>query len=462
MSFTGGTGLRTIWVALRAANYSGQAFAQIGNDIQKITGYTGNLGKEFGNLKKTMLPFFQTGLMFSTLSYQLGMGIFNLAMSSRAGAGDMARLRQELFLTQQTIANTVYEFLKTSNALETIRSILNFIKNNKGIITVAMHLTIAVSAVLALMGALMFLRAGFSATSWAIEKLGLSLSVSKGQMYAVTASSNMMTISLMRLAAIAGIAVGTFSMFYMLASNITGPLRTLVGVLGAVTAALVAFSIAKALATGSISAMESSIGALQVAALAGSLGLAFGGFTPENSYATGVTSVPRDMIARVHKGETIYNANTNRPLQVGNEIRESSFSKLIDLNTKMLSTLDKNRLPNVIVQAYSGKNTLNPSVIPNNTYGMSRIRNNNAINNMNNLQGIPRISNANRNNITPIYNDSPRKSSSYERDNGQSKIGTSNNYNFNMSIQNLNTKADTDNLYSEFNKNLRRAIVSVK
>jgi hypothetical protein len=347
MSSSGGLGIRTIWIALRAANYTQQAFSSIQKSIDVTIDKEKKMDTTNKQLTASALKFFDAGLMMGTLGVSLAGAIWNIASSSREGAGDFARLNQQMFLTQQAFANTFYEILKSTHVLEYINIILKTVANNKGL-QVVLFGVIALGAGLAILfGAYMLARAGLLLFSQQALTSQIAIQMLK-------TGFTGLSLSAQSLGAALGLAFGAFTIFFMLGSMLSGPAKEIAKILGIIALAAIGVAVAVALATGGLSALTGQAGVAAVLGTAGAVGLVAG--TSMSSFPIGTRSVSKDMNARVHKGEVIYNPNTNNPLQVGNDLgnggRTSTTNNYFSMPISQMNTkADFDDVNNVINKA---------------------------------------------------------------------------------------------------------------
>lgn len=316
--------MRTIWITLRAVDYASQVFNQLQKGIGSLIVSENKLSKQNEVLRQTALKAGEASLMMFTLSSQLSGQILNMAMSSREGAGDMARLKQQIFLTTNALNNAAYEFLKVTGILGILSSALNAIQNNKAL----QYLVIALLVV----GAVVTAGIGIYLAYIAITSLAAIKTLALAQTQTVLIPAVTKTgFAFKSLAVSIGAAVGFFSIFFMIASSLSGPAKTIIGIIGGIISALIALIVVQAAATGGLSALFSAHGAALGAAAGAGLGLGIGGL---GGFAGGTQAVQRTGPVFAHKGEVIYNPATNRPSQVGNDLTRGSGSTT-NMNTQI-------------------------------------------------------------------------------------------------------------------------------
>jgi hypothetical protein len=302
--------IRMIWITIRAVDYASQVFGQLQKNIGGLIQSEGKLAKQNEALRNTALKAGEASLMMFTLSSQLAGSLLNMAMASREGAGEMARLKQQIFLTNNALNNAAFEFLKVTGVLTFLSNVLNAIQKNRALQFLVIGLLVAGTVITAILGIILAYNVVTSLA--AIKTLALA------QTQTVLIPAVIKTgFAFKSLAASIGAAVGFFGIFFMIASSLSGPAKTIIGLIGAIITAIIALIVAQAAATGGLSTLFTAHGAaLGIAAGAG-LGLATGGL---GSFDSGTQSVQKTGPIFAHKGEVVYNPSTNRPLQIGNDM----------------------------------------------------------------------------------------------------------------------------------------------
>lgn len=305
-----GLGIRTIWITLRAANYTQQAFSAIQHAIDLTMKKEKDMDKINQSVSRSTLAFFNAGLMTSTLGISLAGAIFSIASSSRMGAGDFARLNQQLFLTKQAFADAFYSALKASGVLNLINNVLKMLQKNtwlQGLVVVI----VALGAGLAIFaGAALLAKASILA-------VGGASALTTGLMNILNTATEVGTVAWGRMALAISAAVGIFIAFYSISKSLS-PWAS-----GAV-AAVMAVATAVWFLYAGISAATMGVGLILGAGAAGAALATAQNLQPNSSFPIGTRSVTRDMNARLHKGEVVYNPNTNLPTSIGNELKGGS------------------------------------------------------------------------------------------------------------------------------------------
>lgn len=318
--------IRAVWITIRAIDYASQVFSSIQKSVETLKQKETALSKENDRLRQTALKAAEASIMMATLSSQLAGSIFNMAMKSRQGAGDMARLNQQMFLTSNALNNAAYEFLKVTGILDFLNNALRAIERNPALSKLIIGL-MAVGAVLTAGVAIYF--AYVAITSLAAIK---TFALAKSQQ-TLLVPINKVTAAWKTQAMAVGLAFGAFAVFFTIASQFHGVARIVVSAIMIIVGALILLATWQAMTTGGLSTLAGTAGVISVGAIAaGSLGIA-GEAT--GTFASGTQSVQKTGPVFAHKGEVIYNPATNRPLQIGNDINKNAGGNVTNMNTQI-------------------------------------------------------------------------------------------------------------------------------
>jgi hypothetical protein len=256
-------GLRTIWITLRAINYTDYAF-------QKTIINLNNLMSAEEAASKATIQHARyaamAGMMWMALGVQLG----------QAGI-EMARTTTAL----KPFVNAVDSLFKTMGQSESLKVFLSI-------------LLLTVSALMLFGGAAMMVKA--------IQDIAWLPSVHK------------MIVAHQTLATAIGACFGAFMVFMIIGQVIGKQAGAIVAAIVSITAALLALAVAMNIV---------SVGTLtpfQLAAVAAGAAMAAGVMAIGKSFQLGTRSVGATGLAFVHKHEVIYNPSTNQPTQIGNDL----------------------------------------------------------------------------------------------------------------------------------------------
>jgi len=315
----GGFGMRTIWITLRAINYTSRIFNEIIKDIGKLIGREMELNKAQKEAMKAATQFVSAGLLLTTMAVMQAQSIFNMALATKKGAMEMAQLQSEMEAVKIALADTAYDFLKAIGILALFHGMLNTIKENPALRIVVIGL-LALTAILTALVGVAFLYAGAmrAAAIWT-QVLGVESLKAIPALIKQKLAVDGLAISWQTVAAAMLAAVGTFALIVMITQRFGG----LVGVIAGVTIAILGLAAAIAILKGVLS-LGGTV-ANDIATMA-ALGAAFGGvagaiYAGSSGFAMGTRAVPFTGYAPVHKGEVIFNPATGRPTQIGNDLR---------------------------------------------------------------------------------------------------------------------------------------------
>ncbi len=296
-------GIRTIWISIRALNYASTAFGDLQKDIGGLIGSESNLLHMNQSLMKSAVDYAVAGTMMATLSSQIGMSLLNMAMQSREGAGTMAQLNQQIFLTTQALDNAAFEFLRNTGALTLLNNILKEIQKNKALDMLIMIILATVSALAALLAIVFLVSSAINILSASSLANAIALKIHAFAVQYLGISFDTLKVAVMGV-------LGSFMIIFTFLLMMPAPIRAVAAALFILAGAYLAVRFAM----GDLSATMGAIGVGAMAAGAVSLaGQATG------SFQSGGT-VTRTGPVFAHAGEIVYNPSTNRPLQVGNDL----------------------------------------------------------------------------------------------------------------------------------------------
>lgn len=303
MSMGGGLSLRTVWITLRAINYTTQAFSAISRDIGTLIKSEKKLIEHTNAMRAAALKFISAGIMFSVLGIQLGNTMFSLASSTAQGAAAISQLNANFAMTKQSIGAAIFSILQTIHVFDALNYILNTIRSNQvlaylvgGFALIATALAIVAGGILLLKGALLaFVTVSKISYTWNLLN---------------AYSLKYLDISLKSVLGSIGLAIGAFMALYAIGKQFGPWVALIVGALSLLAIAWFHVAIAEALGTAGISAVIGGVAVGTVAGIAAGYGI----------FETGTRSVARTGPALVHKGEIVYNPASRRPTQIANDL----------------------------------------------------------------------------------------------------------------------------------------------
>jgi len=293
-----GLGMRTIWIALRAVNYTDYAFRAAIRNLDKLK------QKEMEQIllqRQLASATIRMGLMYATMGSMILSALFYMSKFSTEGSQFMSVFQQKTESALGAIGEQVLRILQP--ALKLIMRLLDMIAENEALAQFIAILGITIGTILlvagaakVLMGAILYLKTVFMAGSVANSAYTISLFGMKIALDAVVASAMKIMI--------------IFILFYEITSFLVenfGVMPALI-LMVAVAVGILAIALWKA-------AIAMSVLTWGAAAIIG-IGAALAAWhigQQQVGYQMGTRFVPHTGLALVHEGEIIYNPSTGRP-----------------------------------------------------------------------------------------------------------------------------------------------------
>lgn len=290
---------RSVWISLRAANYTTQAFKDLNNNLTKAE------RKQLQFKMSSARNLMAVGMMYIAMG-GIAVGVMNrLIMASHHGEKFMkkwgekmekslGRIGRSLLKILAPILNVIAGFLEFASTVPVLRE------------TIAILLVVGTTA-LFVFGTLNSLRGGLQMVSLLFDQItvkAIATAVAKGK-YAV--ATTLAQIATMGLAKALIIATGGFTAAFAILTAINQPIISAIVMIGALTTALWALFIAESAASAGFALVAGGIAAGAALALATQM---TGAMSPE--YQMGTSAVKRTGFALVHKGEEIRSARETR------------------------------------------------------------------------------------------------------------------------------------------------------
>lgn len=254
------TGLRTIWVTLRAVNYTTQVF------IDTI--------KMVSNLQKS-----EDKLAISTLR-----------MGTHAMSAGM------MFMTLgQGMDNTISKVITENELFKQLSDTL----------------TPYIATIFTIIGAIQFL-IGVQKIYEGLQEADMIIKMKQ------IAVNHALAFSWTAVAIAMSAAVMAFVIFYQIGQQMGGIITTIIGLTMAILGLAIAIMIWKGAITFGTSTMADLAMIGSLTAVGAGAGLALGSI--QSGHAMGTRMVEATGPALVHRGEVIYNPATHRPTQIGNDL----------------------------------------------------------------------------------------------------------------------------------------------
>lgn len=302
-----GGNIRTIWIAIRAMNYTQRVFDDMFKQMSDVVKVEGQMTQAQGQMADSATHMMIAGTMLLTLSAMLSSQMMTLAMSSQEGAGDIAKLTANFDAAKASLADAFYEILKDTGVLNTLNSILTFIADNKWAAILVGVLITVIAGVLALAGVSLLLTGVIQQVTNMYALLTGQLIIHNGVLTASTQGTIALSTAMTQLMTVAAPLMVAFTVFQLLQGWL-GPIPALI------------FAIVAAVAALAVVMNLSGLGEL--------LGLAGG--VSEGTQALrmfgsagaqmGTRAVQETGPIFAHKGEVVFNPATGRPSQIEGDI----------------------------------------------------------------------------------------------------------------------------------------------
>lgn len=316
-----GLGMKTIWISLRAMNYTDRAFrAAIGN----LDGLNKAEKKHLNNLlkmKDAARMNVAAGMLYAAMAGMMAQSLFGLISTTQVGAEYMSEFTATLDEAKIALADTFFETLRP--VLDVLKTFLELLRDNAPLRYVVMLLALGATAALGLYGSyklLLGIKEGIAAARalniWLSEHQLILAKKQLASNTALTASSITLGTALMYVAASAALG---FTVFF----GLRGILGDLPAMLIAVAVALIPLVVMLWKASVATSILTAGIATIAgLAALGGALGMM--NMAGIGNFQMGTRSAPYTGPMMVHRGEVIYNPETERPTGIAAELRRGA------------------------------------------------------------------------------------------------------------------------------------------
>lgn len=334
-----GLGMRTIWISLRAMNYTDRAFrAAIGN-LDSLDEAEKQHLKNMLAMKQEAQANVQAGMLYAAMAGMMAQQLFMFMSTTELGATYMAEFNQTLNETKIALADTFFEYMRP--VLDILKTFLELVRDNAPLRVAVVILAGLATVLLAVYGVSKMLTGAYEGiqiarklNNWLAEH---ELIINKKLILsnqATAASSMTLGTALMYVGAAAAIGFGVFFAL----KDVLGPMPALLLAVAAAMIPLVVMLWKAGVAMSILTAGVATIAGL--AALGGALGMMnMAGVT---NFQMGTRSAPYTGLVPVHKGEVIYNPYTERPTGIAAELRRgvgpSVTHQKIDIGIEHLHT----------------------------------------------------------------------------------------------------------------------------
>lgn len=329
-----GLGMRTIWISLRAMNYTDRAFRAALGNLDKLNAAEKKHLNNLLAMKDAARMNVAVGMLYAAMAGMMAQSLFSFMSTTEAGAEYMSEFTATLNEAKVALADTFFETMRP--VLDVLKTFLELLRDSAPLRITVMLLAFAATAVLGLYGAYK-LYLGIQGGIAAARKLNAFLIEHEIiAEKAHTLSIRGTTLAYWQLAVAIGAALGAFAIAYTILSQINNPIVSLITLIGALTVAFWALFIAESAATVGIALVAGGIAAAAAYALyqqtMGDVG----------SFQMGTRSAPYTGPMMVHRGEVIYNPETERPTGIAAELRRGAEPSIthqkIDIGIEHLHT----------------------------------------------------------------------------------------------------------------------------
>jgi len=316
-----GMGMRTIWISLRAMNYTDRAFTAAIINMKKLT------AKEREELKIAQASLtvsrmrIQSGMLYAAITGMIVGQMWNLMQAAEMNSEYMAEFTQTITELKSAFADTFIDTLKP--VLDVMKRFLELLRDNKPLQLVILYLGLGAVALIGMNAAYNLLSGAVThyLAMAALNALATKLDIKlKGQSFWASMSlvgaklklalaNHVLAISLFKVALAAGAG---FAIFFAL-KDVIGPIpAALLAIAGA--AAILAISLWSAAIPMSI--LSWGLAAIAAgAAIAGILAMTAG----ITGFEGGTRALPHTGLFFGHKGEMVFNPSTGRPTGISEE-----------------------------------------------------------------------------------------------------------------------------------------------
>lgn len=307
--------LRTIWISIRALNYTERVFNDVIKGMESTINSENKMVTSMRAGADEAMHFVAAGTLMVTLASMIGMQIYNLAAASQQGAAQMAELQQKFTLAQQSLANAAFHVLEASGALNILNTILDLINNNPALAQLIIAFALLMAGILAVAGIIFILNGAFMMLTNTLPLIIVSLYQMVTGVTLTESGVSALTASVMGLEMALGLVAAAFMIFMMIGQAIGSQAGAIVAAVTAITMAFIALGIAEDwISFGALTPLQAGAIAAGAAMAAGVMAIQSGAFQ------SGTRALPSTGLFMGHKGEVVYNPATNRPSQVGADL----------------------------------------------------------------------------------------------------------------------------------------------
>jgi len=303
--------MRTVWITLRAMNYTQQAFR---NAIMSVEGLTDAEKKHRDNLLKTIDTArlnIQTGVLYMAMISMVSQKLIGLLSLTQVGSEYMSEFNQTVQELKVAFADTLFEALKP--LLDVLQIFMNIIKDNAPLRTLVVVGGLLAIVLGGLYSAYLILHNQMLMNATMME-LNAFMSGKTAAVHTVHGFTvHGLTIAYKSLAVAVGAAFAGFTIAYSALQGLNPVISGVIAIVLALAAAFMYLYVAHSMATVGITAA--------LGAAAGGAALAtISNIQNTGGFAVGTRALPSTGMFLGHRGEIVYNPRTDKPTGVGKEI----------------------------------------------------------------------------------------------------------------------------------------------
>jgi len=310
-----GLGMRTIWISLRAMNYTDRAFAGAIKNMRTLTDEEQDFLAVGLKMKDVTRMNVQVGMLWGATLLMTAKSLLGLVQHTERGAQYMESLNQTIQEMKVAFADTLFTALKPF--MDVFKGLMEVMRDNEwlraiilGFITLGMVLAGIVITKKILKG----LNEGLIITGQIQRFLTGQQTAAEAAHLAILKAK---IVANWKLAAATAAAMGIFGAMFLLLKDMHPAISAAIAIILLLAAAYIKLYIAESFATAGIAAIAGAAGAALATAYAIS-----GGFQ------MGTRSAPYTGPMMVHKGEVIYNPMTERPTGVAKELEREGEGRV--------------------------------------------------------------------------------------------------------------------------------------
>jgi hypothetical protein len=315
----GGMGMRTVWISLRAVNYTEQAFKNTAKSLDGLTDAQKKMRDSYLKTIDTAKLQIQTGTLYLAMLSMVGTKLGALLQTTQVGAQYMTQFNQTVKELKTSFADTLFLALKP--LLDVLMAFMNVLKDNSALRTVIVYGGLLAIVIAGLYSAYIIFN-NILLTNRTMQALNILMSGKSATANIAHATTvHGVKIAYWQLGAAMGAAFAAFTITFSL---LQGASPIISGVIAAVFALAAAFwylYVAESAATLGVAAVLGGIAA--GAAVATAVGVQ----NSMKSHAVGTRMVAETGPAFLHRGEIVYNPSVNRPAGVEQEVMGARSSR---------------------------------------------------------------------------------------------------------------------------------------